>query len=460
MVRIAPGGLVTALIPVLERSRGTWVGWCGVAGSRALDTVREASGQFSFRLEPVALERSLVVRYYRGFANGTLWPVFHDLLERAGFRPEEWDAYRVANRRFAEAVAAATTEGDTIWVHDYHLLLVAKEIRRQTLRRLLHFLHIPFPPPDMFARIPWRAELLRGLLAFDLLGFQTRRDAENFLACVRRFAKEARIAPRRGASLRTVEVEGRPVNVGSFPISIDYESFAETARSERVLAKARRIRDRCRAHHILLGADRLDYTKGIPERLLGFWRCLESHPEHRGRTSLIQVTVPSREKVGEYRRQKAEIERLVGMINGEFSTGGWVPVHYLHRRLGREDLVAHYRAADAVLVTPLKDGMNLVVKEYCAGSVEEDGVVVLSEFAGAAEELGKDSLLVNPHDTVQVAEAIHRAVTMPRSEKLRRMRRLRRRVAEHDVHGWATAFLGCATAPVDSKRGPKVSTEA
>jgi trehalose 6-phosphate synthase len=319
--------------------------------------------------------------------------------------------------------------GDFVWVHDYHLMPLGAELRALGSRaRCAFFLHIPFPSPDVFLKLPWRAPLLDALLDFDLVGFQTARDRRNFHASAQALGREVRAE-----------------RTGYFPISIDYNAFMRRAAAADVAAKARELHRRLPDRKLVLGIDRLDYTKGIALRLRAFQDLLARHPDMRGRVSLIQVVVPSREDIPQYREMKTEIEQLVGRINGQFARpGGWVPVWYEYRNLSRLELLAYYRAADIALITPLKDGMNLVAKEYCACSIEEDCVLILSEFAGAAAQLAAGAVLVNPYDIRGVAEAIRSAHAMPAEERTARMRRMRRAVRSKDVFWWVDSFLGAA----------------
>jgi len=432
-VEAGSGGLVSALLPVLRNRGGTWIGWAGAPGptrefSRALAAADRQSG---YRLAAVALDAREVEDFYLGFSNEVIWPLFHDLPSRCNFDPRYWATYQSVNRKYAKAVARRARPGDFVWVHDYHLMNVAAELRRLGCRsRLAFFLHIPFPSPDVFLKLPWRSRILDALLEFDLIGLQTARDRRNFLACVEALGRSA-----------------RATRIGHFPIGIDYNSFLRAAATPAVEARAKELHRLLPNRKLVLGIDRLDYTKGITLRLRAFQDLLERHPAMRGRVSLIQVVVPSREEIPEYHRMKTEIEQLVGRINGAFARpGGWVPVWYEYRSLTRMDLLAYYRAADIALITPLKDGMNLVAKEYCACSIEEDCVLILSEFAGAAEQLAGGALLVNPYDVRGVAEAIRSAHRMPEAERLARMRGLRRSIRREDVYRWVDSFLRAARA--------------
>lgn len=442
--RPGSGGLVTALAPVLSNRGGLWVGWPGTERTPDLDSIlKHASGEAGYVLRPVHLEQADAELFYNGFANGVIWPLFHDLPSHCTFSPEAWLAYQRANERFAAVVAECCTEADHIWVHDYHLMRVAEELRALGVTtRLGYFLHIPFPPLDMFLRLPWRAEVLKALLAYDLVGFQTLRDRRNFLYCVRRLLPEWQV--RGKGSVVTAKNSDREVRVGTFPISIDYAEFEGRARTPGVQKAAATLRSQLGDRVMVLGVDRLDYTKGIPEKLEAFRRALRRYPELKGTVTLVQIAVPSRQSVPEYRDLRAQIDQLVGEINGEFTKDGWAPIHYLFRSLDRDTLLAYYRAADVCLLTPLKDGMNLVAKEYCACRIDGQGTLILSEFAGAASQMHRWALTVNPHDVDGVADAIHRACSMPPGEQRNRMRHLRRTVRTNDIYRWVDEFLEAA----------------
>ena len=438
------GGLVTALTPVLAESGGLWIGWTGTQKQPFLDDIlAKASTDSGYILEPVWLTEKEVDQYYFGFSNEIMWPLFHDLQSRCNFDPAYWNTYRSVNRKFARVIEKKAQPNDYIWVQDYHLMLVARELRRLSVHsKLGFFLHTPFPAPDMYMKLPWRKEILAALLEYDLLGFQTSRDRNNFAHCVEAVFQRQGIDTRR--QVATVQTPKREVLIGSFPISIDFKSFAREAASETVAQGARKLRDAVPNCKIVLGVDRLDYSKGVPERLRGFRRALERFPALRGRLTLVQIMVPSREDILQYRALRSEIEGLVGEINGIYSQPGWIPINYIFRSLSRADLLAYYRAADIALVTPLKDGMNLISKEYCAANVDENGVLILSEFAGAASQLGRASLLVNPYDVEGVANAIKQAYSMSNHERQWRMRRARRLIAKRDIHWWVDSFLRTA----------------
>ncbi len=436
------GGLITALAPVLEKQSGLWIGWPGCGKEAPLGELFERFGrEQNYHLQAVPLSDEEVEKYYLGFSNETLWPLFHDLLGHCHFSRENWLAYDAVNRRFAEAITPVTAENDFIWVHDYQLALVGSHLRQMGVRKpLAFFLHIPFPAPDLLRRLPWRTELLRGLLEFDLLGFQTLWDRRNFVNSVTTLLADAEVVSRH-RYYTLVRWGNRLVKVGHFPISIDFAQFDAESRSQQVANEAWYLHEHFAGCKMVLGLDRLDYTKGVPERLLAFERALEKYPELHGQLVLIQVVVPSRTDIPEYQTLKAELERLAGHINGRFGVPGWVPVQYLYRSLEKTQLLAYYRASEIALITPLRDGMNLVAKEYCASSVDREGVLILSEFAGAAQQLGKDALLVNPYDLEETADAIYRAYTMPEGERQRRMNSLRATVRRNNVHRWVNWFL-------------------
>ncbi|HTG33123.1 MAG TPA: trehalose-6-phosphate synthase [Thermoanaerobaculia bacterium] len=444
------GGLVSALAPVLSHRGGLWVGWPGMALERggAWEAVLDAGyKERGYDLLPVLLSEEEVKDFYEGFANGILWPLFHDLLGQCNFDPSFWYAYLQVNEKFAGSVLHNSREGDFIWVQDYQLIHVAEYIRHQDeSARIGFFLHIPFPPLDNLLRLPWRGQILRALLAYDLLGFQTPRDSRNFLTCIENLLPEVEIEER--GPITEVRAGSHTVRVGAFPIGIDFRSFDTAARSDEVTRRTAELRQRMGPAQIIVGVDRLDYTKGLLERLKAFRNALQRHEELREQVILFQFVVPSREGVPEYQALKAEIDRLVGEINGEFSMAGWVPVHYHYKSLARRDLLALYRMARVCLVTSIKDGMNLVAKEFCAAQVDGDGVLILSEFAGAAAQLQAGALLVNPHDIEGTADALKAAFEMDEEERRRRMEEMRTIVREQDIFWWVDYYLQAALGTV------------
>jgi trehalose 6-phosphate synthase len=446
--RRSPGGLVTALHPVLAGQHGTWVGWAGNAsGPQEPSTPPfELDGM---RLRPVNLSTDEVERYYEGFSNSSLWPLYHDAIETPAYRRSWWESYRRVNQRFAEATADQAAEGGTVWVQDYQLQLVPAMLRalRPDLK-IGFFLHIPFPPVELFMQLPRRAEILRGLLGADLVGFQRPLAAQNFLRLTRHLLG---LRPR-GAG---VEVDGRTVHAAAFPISIDVAEIEGLAASPLVRARAEQIRAELgEPKTVILGVDRLDYTKGIEQRFKAYRELLSEDRLSVPETVMVQVATPSRERVEHYQALRVKVEREVGRINGDYGRVGVPAVHYLHQSYSRSELVALYCAADVMMVTPLRDGMNLVAKEYVAARVDLGGALVLSEFAGAAGEL-RQAFLCNPHDLQSVKDALMRAVQVDQTEVSRRMRAMRRHLRGHDVRHWANSFLSALGVPTTALPGPE-----
>jgi len=427
----SPGGLVTALEPVMRGNGGAWIGWHG-----APDETLEPFTDDGLALVPVPLSSSDVEAYYEGFSNATLWPLYHDVVAPPQFHRHWWDAYVEVNQRFADKAAEVAERGAVVWVQDYQLQLVPAMLRAQRPDlRIGFFLHIPFPPVELFQQLPWRRQILEGLLGADLVGFQLPGGAANFVRLVRR-----RVGYRTHRD--TVYLPGgRTVNVGPYPISIDASALEELARRPETEQRARQIRaDLGDPQHLLVGVDRLDYTKGMPQRLRAFGELLTEGKLDVEKTAFVQVATPSRERVDQYRVLRDDIERLVGRINGDLGRIGQPPVTYLHTSYTREEMAALFRAADVMVVTPLRDGMNLVAKEYVAARVTGDGALVLSEFAGAAAEL-RQAYLVNPYDINGLKAALVNATQASPQELGRRMRAMRRQVATNDINRWATRFL-------------------
>ncbi|MFO0610555.1 MAG: bifunctional alpha,alpha-trehalose-phosphate synthase (UDP-forming)/trehalose-phosphatase [Polyangiales bacterium] len=429
---IEPGaeGLASSLLAIHESSESRWVGWADAftpEDGAALSTELEAA-----RLAPVALSSSEGDRFYAGYCASVLWPLFHSLPDRLPMEGDEFLAYERANERFADAVAAAYRPGDLIWVHDYQLMLLPRMLRARLPDAAVgFFLHVPFPPADIFRTLPARDALLEGLLGADLVCFQTA-------AYLRNFAASAAHVLGVSMDVDRVAWQGRAVAVGVDPMGVDARSWQRRAEGPEVAALAAELRGA--AERLLVGIDRLDSTKGIPRRLLAYERLLRHHPELVGRVRLVQVAVPSRPSADGYAGFRRQVDGLIGRINGRFGTASWTPVHYVYRGLSDDEVAALYRAADALLVTPIRDGMNLVAKEFVAARSDGGGALVLSEFAGAASELA-EAVLVNPYDVEGSARAYHRALTMPAAERGARMRSLRRRVFAHDVACWSRSFL-------------------
>jgi alpha,alpha-trehalose-phosphate synthase [UDP-forming]/trehalose-phosphatase len=433
------GGLVSALEPALRARRGLWLGWSGRTGADADPTRVGLDDEGRPSLAWVDLPEDWHRKYYNGFCNRTLWPLFHTFPGRVRFSDEAWDCYRDANRAFAAAAGELVSEDTPIWLHDYHLLLAGRALRRQGHRGPLGlFLHIPFPGLDVFDMLPWAEQLLDAMLDFDLLGFHTARYVENFRQCV------GALSPAK-VSDDAVEHRGRRVRLRAFPIGIVPEPFQAPAEPD-VAEEVAKLLQAIAPSRLVLGVDRLDYTKGIPERLHAFGRMLELFPEWRGRVSLVQISVPSRADVPEYAEQRSRIENTVGRINGEFGEATWVPVRYLYRSYSHRQLAELYRAAAVGYVTPLRDGMNLVAKEFVAAQdPAEPGVLVLSRFAGAAAEL-RDAVLTNPWHTDGMARDLDRALRMGLEERRQRQEKLLAVVSKTTAATWAEDFLAALEA--------------
>ncbi|WP_207782003.1 trehalose-6-phosphate synthase [Phytoactinopolyspora limicola] len=430
--RRSPGGLVTALAPVMRSVEGAWVGWTG-----SPDDAPDPFSTDDMDLVAVPLSAQEVGEYYEGFSNATLWPLYHDVIVAPEYHREWWDAYRRVNDRFAHAVAGVAAEEAVVFVQDYQLQLVPAILRR--LRpdlKIGFFLHIPFPPTELFAQLPWRRQILEGLLGADLVGFQREGAAENFASLAERYTD----ATAESRQVRTAD--GRTVHVQSFPISIDVSEITDLVSDPDVLARSDHIREEVGApKHMLLGVDRLDYTKGIGHRLKAFGELLAAGDLTPDEAVMVQVATPSRERVEAYQTLRDDIELQVGRMNGEYGTIGQPAVHYLHSSYERVELVSLLRAADVMVVTPLRDGMNLVAKEYVAARTDLGGALVLSEFAGAADELGDGAFLVNPHDIDGLKRTLLAAMRLDAAEATQRMKLLRERVLSNDITRWAESFL-------------------
>ncbi len=442
VLKPSSGGLVTALSPILDVEGGVWIGWPGTESSEEIQPlINEFNQTNPYKIHPIYLTEEQEEEFYLGFSNQTIWPLFHDLLGLTSFNSQQWETYDEVNRLFAKHVAAQILPDDFVWINDYQLLRVAYHLRDLGVNQPLGFFnHIPFPSPDMFRRLPWAQQIFDGMIHYDSLGFQTIRDRNNFVAISRQHLQGANYIKRRFYT--NVEVEGRVVRVGNYPISIDYHEFNRGARQESVQVEMEAIQKAYTAEHLVLGLDRLDHTKGIPERFLAFEHLLEKHPELQGKVSLIQVVVPSRTALKSYADLKQELDSLTGRINSRFGQHGYVPIHFFFKHLNRNELIALYRSCEVALITPLRDGMNLVAKEYAASSIDQRNVLVLSMFTGSADQLGRSALLVNPYDLEGTADALHRAMHMDDSERRKRLRALRAQVKKNDVHRWVKQFVG------------------
>jgi trehalose 6-phosphate synthase len=429
--RPSPGGLVTAFDPIMHKRRGAWVGWHG-----APDEKLEPFEDDGLTLVPVPLSTTEVEQYYEGFSNATLWPLYHDAIATPQFHREWWDSYVTVNQRFADRTAEVAADGAVVWVQDYHLQLVPRMLRVQRPDlRIGFFLHIPFPPRELYVQLPWRQQILEGLLGADLVGFQLPGGAQNFVQLVRQ---------RLGLDTQRDLIrmpDGRDVLARAYPIAIDARSLNELAASEEAANRATEIRQELGDPNVLfLGVDRLDYTKGILERIQAFGELIAEGGIDPDEAVFLQLAIPSRQRVEQYRQLRDEIDRVVGRINGESQRIGRPPIVYMHVSYPRLEMAAFYRAADVMVVTPLRDGMNLVAKEYVACRQRDDGALVLSEFTGAAREL-RQAYLVNPHDINGLKDRLVEAMKDSPQSKARRMRAMRRQVVEHDIYKWANTFL-------------------
>jgi trehalose 6-phosphate synthase len=432
----SPGGLVTALEPVMRASAGAWIGWAGQP-----DLEFEPFESDGIKIVPVPLSAADIENYYEGFSNDSIWPLYHDVIASPSYHREWWESYVAVNQRFADAAVAIAGKNAVVWVQDYQLQLVPRMLRLARPDLTIGFFnHIPFPPYGIFSQLPWRTQIVEGLLGADVVGFQRVADASNFSRAVRRLTGFVTKYPR-------IEVPAynggasRRVLAKAFPISIDSQSFEELARRPEIQARAREIRDGLgNPKTVMLGVDRLDYTKGIGHRLKAFGELLEEGRLTVEDVTLVQVASPSRERVHAYMQLRDEIELTVGRINGDFGTMSHTAISYHHHGYPREEMVALYLASDVMLVTALRDGMNLVAKEYVASRFDNDGVLILSEFTGASDELRR-SLRINPHDIDGLKDAIVQAIDMPRVERQRRMRSMRNLVLRNNVDRWSAGFL-------------------
>lgn len=445
--RRAVSGLVSAVEPVFNSLPGTWIAWCGRLSKK--DNLAKGMRIFvpasspRYTLQEVILNEEEYHNYYHGFANSCLWPLAHQMIDKCNFQRESWLAYRRVNHRFAQAVITSAEKDDIFWVHDYHLTIVPQLIRRQYPQsKIAFFWHIPFPPPDAFAVLPWGRQILYGLLGSDLIAFHTRSYMENFLTCLKKYFQ------------LTVDLEhgliwfgDRRILVRALPVGINWPRFEQLATNPEVRTQAKHIRQAIGTEHLFLGVDRLDYTKGIIERIKAFGSFLEKYPQYQGKATLLQIAVPSRNGVEAYDRLKEDLERLVGQINGLYDRGyGAMPVRYLYCSLNEKELVAHYLAADVLLVTALRDGLNLIAKEFIASRVDGQGVLLLSQFAGVADEL-KAAVLVNPYDTIQLANKMKFALEMPPEERQERLRMLRQVIKNKDSRWWWQTHMKLITLP-------------
>jgi len=423
------GGLTSAVLPVLEKLGGVWVAWGEPPGCYP-----GSSRRSSFDLHYIDLTPDQIKGYYQGLANNALWPLCHYFLGRVHYDDAQWRTYEEVNQQFARATLEEARSDDVVWVHDYHLARVPHYLRQERpSMRIAFFWHIPFPSVEVFRTLPWRRPFLEGLLACDWVGFHIPEYTKNFMDAVHDVL---------GADIEDefVHYAGRTTRVLSRPIGIDDSAVSRLARSRRTEERVERLRQTLKEEKLILGVERMDYTKGILERLRAMERLMELKPELHGRVSLIQIVTPSRMRVEAYRQKKREIDEIIGRINGRFSDGIWMPIRYLYRSFSSTELAAYYRAADIALVTPLRDGLNLVAKEYVASRVDTDGVLILSEFAGAAYQL-PEALLVNPYSTEDMVGALVQALGMSKEEQRQRMQAMQDRIKTQNIAWWAQEFL-------------------
>jgi trehalose 6-phosphate synthase len=431
----AQGGLAVALSAALRDHRGLWFGWSG-------ERTDEFTGQINLQRHDgvttatIDLEEQDVEEYYNGYANRTLWPLFHYRIDLAEYDRSFGSGYERVNERFAETVAPLIEPDDLIWIHDYHLIPLGQQLRERGLKnRIGFFLHIPWPPARLMVSLPFHEGLVLSMLAYDVIGFQTEEWLESFLHYV-----ERELGGHCGPD-GTVTVGERSVRAAAYPIGIDFEEFHKAAFSPGAVEACRRLTESAADKKAIIGVDRLDYSKGLEERFLGYRRFLEEHESCRGKVFLLQIAPPSRGEVDTYEVIRERLDELSGRINGEFADVDWVPIRYVNQGHPRDELAGFYRACPIALITPLRDGMNLVAKEYVAAQDPEDpGVLILSRFAGAALQL-KDALLVNPYSKEEISDAIHRALQMPKEERIRRWRACYESVRNEDVVAWRKGFV-------------------
>lgn len=433
-VKPSEGGLATGLGSIYKKGNNIWLGWPGLAVKKEAEREKITAKLKKENMMPVFLTQSEIEDFYEGFSNETLWPNFHYFNQYVVYNTNLWKAYQKVNRKFAKEIEKIAEPDDLIWIHDYQLLLLPEMVREDFPRiGIGFFLHIPFPSYESFRMLPWRREILLGMLGADFLGFHTFDDMRHFLSSVNRLAGI-------GNSNGKLTVNNRVVMADALPMGIDYDKFAQEASSPETLAKEVRFRTSLGEVKVILSIDRLDYSKGIPQRLRAFELFLEKYPEWREKVSIVMIVVPSRDQVEMYKQLKEEIDELVGRINGRFSRLVWTPIHYFYRSFELSSLSAFYRMASVALVTPMRDGMNLVCKEFIASKLDKRGVLILSEMAGSSKELS-DAILINPNDVDELVDAIHEALSMPEEEQMARMAIMQRSLKRYNIHHWVKLFF-------------------
>ena len=432
--KTSEGGLATGLGSIYKEGDNLWIGWPGKVVEEAEKQQHVITELQKESMFPVFLSDAEIKEYYEGFSNETLWPTFHYFSQYAVYDQQFWDTYVSVNQKFCDEVVKHAKPDDTIWVHDYQLLLLPSMLREKVPDCTIgYFQHIPFPSYEVFRLLPWRKELLEGMLGSDLVGFHTYDDMRHFLSSVNRLIGY-------GSMHGWINTGTRSLLVDSFPMGIDYDKYAQTAISEEVAKRERIYRNNLKAEKLIISIDRLDYSKGIPQRLDAFEKFLEKYPEFHEKVTLVMLVVPSRDEVEKYKELKEEVDEMVGRINGKYSHIDWNPIQYFYRSYPLETLSAFYRMADVALVTPMRDGMNLVCKEYVASKHDQTGVLILSEMAGASKELS-DAILINPNDIHQMVEALYQALTMPVEEQKLHMSSMQETIKRYNIHHWVSMFM-------------------
>lgn len=446
---VSNGGLATGLASLMDHKETIWIGWHGCTEPLELELSNALDHELrKQRFEPVALSADELTGYYKNISNGVIWPLFHYQVDKIPLSLQGWDSYESVNRRFAEAVAKQYQEGDFVWIHDFHLFLVPALVRELVPNaRIGFFLHIPFPSCEILRIFPWRKDILRGIMGADIIGFHTRGYARNFQDSLLSVLGVDFIADK-------VRYDDREIRIGSFPLGVNVPRLAKLAEwnSTDLTESLLRLKGESKIQKIILSVDRMDYTKGIPRKLLAIETLLDEHEELRGAIVFIQIAAPSRDDVPAYEEARENVESLVGRINGKYSLPGYQPIHYISRAYPQEEIFGLYRMIDIMMVTPLRDGMNLVAKEFVAVRDDLDGVLILSEFAGASEELS-EAILVNPYDISGSASGIFQAISMQKMERASRMKLLRKKIAQFDASTWARRFIDFFEGDPDENSG-------
>ncbi|WP_020529541.1 bifunctional alpha,alpha-trehalose-phosphate synthase (UDP-forming)/trehalose-phosphatase [Flexithrix dorotheae] len=428
------GGLATGLGSIYKKGNNLWIGWPGFHDYAESDKENITSQLANDNMAPVFLSKKDIRDYYEGFSNKTIWPLFHYFTEYATYDKGLWDAYVRVNKKFCDAILHHANDGDVIWIHDYQLLLLPSMVREKLPNATIGFFqHIPFPSFEIFRLMPWREQILEGMLGSDLIGFHTYDDMRHFLSSVNRILGH-------GNTMGQIRINNRLIGVDAFPMGIDYDKYAKATHAPETIDKLKRYFKILSNQKVVLSIDRLDYSKGIKQRLQAFDIFLEKYPEYIGKVSLILIVVPSRVKVEQYNQLKNEIDTLVGALNGKYSRIDWNPIHYFYRSFSFHSLSALYSSAEVALITPLRDGMNLVCKEYIASKLDKKGVLILSEMAGSAKEMS-EAILINPNDIDQIVNAMHQALEMPEAEQIARNEEMQEKLKRYNIHRWVEVFF-------------------